>query len=303
MTENHLYHQPVLLQEAVEALQIAADGIYVDVTFGGGGHSKAILEQLGNFGRLIAFDQDQDALQNTFTDSRFTFVPHNFKHLKRFLRLYNINQVDGILADLGVSWHQFNTPNRGFSIRFGSEALDMRMSADNELSAYEVLNKYPAENLAQIFKDFGDIPNARKLANAIVQERKKRPVDTIQQLLVLAEPLCIGKPQQYLARVFQAVRMEVNKEVAALQALLEQSVEALRTGGLLVVISYHSVEDRMVKNFIKTGSIDGIVQRDLYGNSNIPLVGVNKKIITPTENEIRQNPKASSAKMRVARKK
>ncbi len=303
MTENYLYHQPVLLHEAVEALQIVPGGIYVDVTFGGGGHSKAILDKLDESGRLIAFDQDQDALQNTIEDKRFTLVSHNFKHLKRFLRMYGISEVNGILADLGVSWHQFNTPDRGFSLRFGNEQLDMRMSADNELSAIEVLNKYPMINLSHIFKEYGDLPNARKLAQAVVHERQKRPIETIQQLLVLAEPLSIGKPQQYFARVFQAVRMEVNKEVEALQSLLEQSVEVLKPGGLLVVISYHSVEDRMVKNYIKTGSIDGIVKTDLYGHGNIPLAVVNKNLITPTESEIRQNPKASSAKMRIAQKK
>lgn len=303
MTGNNLYHQAVLLKEAVEALTIVPNGIYVDATFGGGSHSGAILEQLGPEGKLIAFDQDEDAQQNIFRqDARFLFIPQNFKHLKRFLRLHGISKVQGILADLGVSWHQFNTPERGFSIRFNNELLDMRMSAETELSAFEVLNHYPAEQLAQIFKQYGDIPNARKLAEAIAITRQKHPIETVQQLKVLAEPFTIGKPPQYHARLFQALRMEVNQEAEALQELLQQSAQVLAKGGRLVIIAYHSVEDRMVKNFIKTGNVDGVEEKDLFGNSQKPFKAINKKIITPTKTEIKENPKASSAKMRIAEK-
>jgi len=297
------YHQPVLLQEAVEALQIAPNGTYVDVTFGGGGHSQAILNRLGEGGRLIAFDQDEDALQNALSDPRFTLVQQNFKYITRFLRMYGIGQANGILADLGVSWHQFNSPGRGFSIRFADEWLDMRMNTEAELSATEVLNRYTQQELTHIFETYGDIPNARKLSGAITQERQKRPIETVKQLLVLAEPFVIGKYPQYFARVFQALRMEVNQEEQALKELLEQSARLLMPGGRLVVISYHSVEDRLVKNYIKTGSTDGVPQTDMYGNSYVPLKAVNKKIITPTLSEINQNPKASSAKMRIAEKK
>lgn len=303
MTGNNLYHQAVLLTEAVEALNITPNGVYVDATFGGGSHTRAILAALGANGRLFAFDQDEDAQQNIpASDSRFVFIAQNFKHLRRFLRMHGVSRVNGILADLGVSWHQFNTPGRGFSIRFGSEQLDMRMSAEAPQTAFEVLNHYPVIRLTEMLKNYGDLPNARKIAEAIAAARQKHPIETVQQLKGVTAPFAIGKLPQFYARVFQAVRMEVNQEAEALEQLLQQSEQVLEKGGRLVIIAYHSVEDRMVKNFIKTGNSNGIEQKDLYGNSQKPFKAINKKVITPTTEEIKDNPKAASAKMRIAEK-
>jgi len=303
MTGNNPYHQAVLLSEAVEALNIMPNGIYVDATFGGGSHSRAILAALQEGGKLFAFDQDEDAQQNIPAhDARFVFVAQNFKHLKRFLRLHGVSRVNGILADLGVSWHQFNTPGRGFSIRFNSEQLDMRMSTEVTQTAGEIINRYSVAQLTEMFGNYGDLPNARKIAEAIAAARQKHPIETVQQLKGITAPFAIGKLPQFYARVFQAVRMEVNREEEALEQLLQQSAQVLEKGGRLVVIAYHSVEDRMVKNFIKTGNTTGLEEKDIFGNSEKPFKAVNKKVITPSQTEIKENPKAASAKMRIAEK-
>jgi len=296
-----MYHKPVLLKESVEGLDLKPSGIYVDVTFGGGGHSRYILEKLNEDGKLFGFDQDRDALKNDLTDERFKLVNQNFAHIQRFLRLENVRQVDGILADLGISSHQIDTPERGFSIRYDAD-LDMRMNADAPFSARDVVNEYSQNRLADVIYFYGEINNARKLASVIVERRKGKPINRINELIDIVHPWIKGNRNQYLARLFQAIRIEVNGEMDSLKALLEQSKELLDEGGRLVVISYHSIEDRIVKNFIKTGSFEGNETKDLFGRSERPFRMVNKKVIIPSDEEIAENNRSRSAKLRIAEK-
>lgn len=294
------YHNPVLLQESIDGLNIQPEGIYVDVTFGGGGHSSLILKHLGPNGKLYAFDQDGDAAANVIEDDRFTLIPHNFRFLKRFLRLEGARKVDGILADLGVSSHQFDTADRGFSFRFDAQ-LDMRMNQAAELTAEKVINTYSAQKLQDIFGMYGEVRNAKTLAQLIVQTRASGvALKTIGDFIAVIGRCIKGKKNRYLSQVFQALRMEVNEEVDVLQEMLWQTTEVLNTGGRLVVISYHSLEDRLAKNLIKKGTFEKEPEKDEYGNFYQPLKAVNKKIIVPTEREIKDNPRARSAKMRIA---
>jgi 16S rRNA (cytosine1402-N4)-methyltransferase len=296
-----VYHEPVLLQESVEGLNIKPNGIYVDVTFGGGGHSRLILEKL-NRGNLIAFDQDQDALKNVPQDDRLTFIPHNFKYLRNFLRYYEIEQVDGILADLGVSSHDFDVAERGFSFRFDSK-LDMRMNQKSALTAAKVLNDYSEERLWVIFRELGEIQNWKSLTSLIAGSREKEPIETIQQFLKVIEPVVPKKiEKKYLSQVFQALRIEVNNEIGVLTEFLESTLNILNKGGRLVVISYHSLEDRLVKNYMRSGRIDGKIEQDFYGNVTSPFKLITRKAIMPSEEEIRKNPRARSGKLRIAEK-
>jgi 16S rRNA (cytosine1402-N4)-methyltransferase len=297
MTE---YHVPVMLRECIEGLAIRPDGTYVDVTFGGGGHSKEILRNLGPEGRLIAFDQDLDAQKNIPSDGRFLFVDQNFRYLKNYCRLHNALPVDGILADLGVSSHQFDQPDRGFSIRFDAD-LDMRMDQSSVLTAKEVLNAYSEDQLHRIFGIYGEVKNARSLAKTIVTARLNSSIDTMAQFReVISRLIPKGKENKYMAQVFQALRIEVNQELEALQEFLEQAADILAPGGRLVVMSYHSLEDRLVKNFINTGKFRGEVEKDFFGNAIKPLEAVTRKAITASEEEIKGNNRARSAKLRVA---
>lgn len=294
------YHRPVMAGESLEGLAVRPDGIYVDATFGGGGHAALILGQLGAAGRLIAFDQDEDAAANLPDDPRLTFVPHNFRFLKRFLKLYGIGSgtVDGILADLGVSSHQLDEAERGFSYRFDAE-LDMRMNRQQERTAAQIVNTYSAEALQHLFSEYGEVRNARTLARRLVEERQLRSIDTVGNLLSVVEPLIRGKRERYLAQLFQALRIEVNDEMGALTDFLTQSLEALRIGGRLVVIAYHSVEDRFVKHFLKTGNIEGKPERDFYGNIYRPFRLLTKKALPASSEEIAENPRARSARLRI----
>jgi 16S rRNA (cytosine1402-N4)-methyltransferase len=296
------YHQPVLLKECLDGLQIKPDGVYVDVTFGGGGHSKAILERLGANGKLFAFDQDKDAEKNIPADARLTFIPKNFMYMKNFLRMYEATQVDGILADLGVSSHQFDEAERGFSIRFEAD-LDMRMNQQSKKTAATVLNEYDENQLKHIFRAYGEVDNAYKLVKLITDARITQPITTTEQLKTIIAP-CTPKfkDHQYLAKVFQALRIEVNNEIDVLKELLTQSLEVLNVGGRLVVMSYHSLEDRLVKNFTKTGNFEGDVIKDFYGNIARPFELITKKPLTPSEEEIERNSRSRSAKLRVAEK-
>ncbi|PTX18746.1 16S rRNA (cytosine1402-N4)-methyltransferase [Pontibacter mucosus] len=298
------YHRPVLLEESVEALAIKPDGIYVDVTFGGGGHSARILKELTT-GKLYSFDQDSDAQEQSkrLEGPNFQFVRANFRDLKKYLRLYGVKKVDGILADLGVSSHQFDVPERGFSTRFDGP-LDMRMNPDAGITAQEVLETYSEEQLHRIFGIYGEVKNAKTLARTVVEKRNRQPLETIAQFKqVISSCTPRGKENKYLAQVFQALRIEVNDEMKALEEMLEQAAEALKPGGRLSVISYHSLEDRMVKNFIAKGKFFGEVEKDLFGNEIKPLESVHRKPITPTEEELLQNSRSRSAKLRVAEKK
>lgn len=295
------YHLPVLASESINALEIKPDGVYVDATFGGGGHSRLILEKLGDKGRLFGFDQDQDAHENALEDDRFTLIPHNFRFLQRFLRLHGVKKVDGILADLGVSSHQLDVPERGFSFRFQSD-LDMRMNQSDDLTAAKILNDYSAEALQQIFSKFGEVRNAKTLAHKITSERSLQAITTIHDLLQIIDPVIRGQRHKYLAQVFQALRMEVNDEVGALVDLLSQSIAVLREGGLLVVIAYHSIEDRLAKDFLRFGNEEGKAIKDFYGNIYRPFKILTKKAVLPTEEEIARNSRARSAKMRVGRR-
>ncbi|MDT3402683.1 16S rRNA (cytosine(1402)-N(4))-methyltransferase RsmH [Mucilaginibacter terrae] len=300
MTE---YHNPVMLQECIEALNIKPDGTYVDVTFGGGGHSREIMKHLGENGRLIAFDQDADAQRNKIEDKRFEFVDQNFRYLKNFCRLHGAIPVDGILADLGVSSHQFDEAERGFSIRFDAE-LDMRMNQQSELTAKQVVNTYGEAELHRIFGIYGEIQNAKSLAKTIVTGRLNGPLNTVSDLKnAISGLIPRGKEHKYLAQVFQALRIEVNQELEVLKDFLQQAAEVLGTGGRLVVMSYHSLEDRLVKNFIAKGKFSGEVEKDFYGNDQKPLVAVSRGAITATEDEIKENNRARSAKLRIAVKK
>jgi 16S rRNA (cytosine1402-N4)-methyltransferase len=296
------YHNPVLLHETVDGLQINPDGIYVDVTFGGGGHSKEILNRLGPNGKLFAFDQDEDALENALKDERFTLINENFRFIKRFLRFYGIKEVDGILADLGVSSHQFDVPERGFSTRFDAD-LDMRMSQKNDLNAYRIVNEYDEANLKRVFLDYGELKNAPVLSRTIIEARTHNPIKTTDDLKeVLAKYLPERVRNKILAQIYQAIRIEVNQEMDVLKEFLEQSLEILKPGGRLSVISYHSLEDRLVKRFIKNGMFEGEPERDFYGNFSVPFATIGK-LIVPTNEEIKINNRARSAKLRIAEKK
>lgn len=302
MTTTMEYHNPVLLKESVDGLNIKPDGIYVDVTFGGGGHSKEILSRLGPDGKLFAFDQDEDALANALPDERFVLINENFRYIKRFLRFYGVKSVDGILADLGVSSHQFDVPERGFSTRFDAE-LDMRMSQKNDLNANRVVNEYDEANLKRVFLDYGELKNAPVLARTIVEARELRPITTTDELKeVLAKYLPERVRNKILAQIYQAIRIEVNQEMDVLKEFLEQSLEILNPGGRLSVISYHSLEDRLVKRFMKNGMFEGEPERDLYGNFSVPFKTVGK-LIVPDKEEIKLNNRARSAKLRIAEKK
>ncbi len=293
------YHQPVLLEESIEGLHIKPGGTYVDVTFGGGGHSRVILKKLGMNGRLVAFDQDQDAVSNEIDDKRFTLIPHNFRHIQRFLKLHGIKKVDGILADLGISSHQIDQAERGFAYRYEA-AIDMRMNQSQNMSAADVLNEYSAEQLQQILSEYGEVRNAKTLARRISEERQIRALKNISDLLGIAEPIAIGPKQKYLAQVFQALRIEVNDEIGSLKQLLTQTTDLLNNGGRLVVISYHSIEDRIVKRFMKTGNPEGEMIKDFYGNISRPFKVITKKAITPKPEEQKRNPRSRSAKLRIA---
>jgi 16S rRNA (cytosine1402-N4)-methyltransferase len=295
------YHNPVLLHASVDGLNINPDGIYVDVTFGGGGHSKEILSRLGPNGKLFAFDQDEDALANALPDERFTLINENFRFIKRFLRFYGVKEVDGILGDLGVSSHQFDVPERGFSTRFDAE-LDMRMSQKNDLNAYRVVNEYDEANLKRVFLDYGELKNAPALARTIVEAREHKLIKTTDELKeVLAKFLPERVRNKILAQIYQAIRIEVNQEMDVLKEFLEQSLEILKPGGRLSVISYHSLEDRLVKRFIKNGMFEGEPERDFYGNFSVPFKTIGK-LIVPDNAEIKINNRARSAKLRIAEK-
>ena len=296
-----MYHVPVLLEESIECLRIKPDGVYVDCTFGGGGHSRAILARLGNKGRLYGFDQDREAYRNTTDDERFTFVRGNFKYISNFLRYYGEDKVDGILADLGVSSHHFDEAERGFSYRFDG-ALDMRMNREASFTAEELINGYDEQALADILYMYGELRNARRIANAIVCRRQTKAIKTIFELTEVLRPFCTkGKEYKELAPIFQAIRIEVNAELDSLKTLLCRSVDLLRSGGRIAVISYHSLEDRLVKNFLKTGNFGGEPQKDFYGNQITPFANVSKAIVS-NDREIADNPRARSARLRYAEK-
>lgn len=297
-----IYHTPALLDESVGGLNIRPDGVYVDVTFGGGGHSREILKRLGKNGRLIAFDQDEDAVKNAPDDPRLTFVRSNFRYLGNFLRYHDVEAVDGLLADLGVSSHHFDDSGRGFSFRFDGE-LDMRMNRDALVTAADILNDYSAEKLSDIFFGYGELRNARGIAAAVVSFRQDQKIRKTADLLSIIEPFTRrDRERKMLAQVFQALRIEVNGEMGALAEMLEQALKWLKPGGRLSVISYHSLEDRLVKNFFRTGNFEGSVVKDFYGNVETPFVLINRKVIVPTEEEQRANPRSRSAKLRVAEK-
>ncbi|WP_417356643.1 16S rRNA (cytosine(1402)-N(4))-methyltransferase RsmH [Flavobacterium sp.] len=301
MTTTMEYHNPVLLKETVDGLDIKPDGVYVDVTFGGGGHSREIMSRLGPNGKLFAFDQDEDAQANVIQDDRFTLIPENFRFLKRYLRFYGIKEVDGVLGDFGVSSHQFDVAERGFSTRFDAE-LDMRMNQKSAVSAYNVVNEYEEQQLKKMFFDYGELKNAGALANTIVNARRDNSIKSTEQLKqVLSRFLPAHKSNKILAQIYQAIRIEVNEEIDVLKEFLEQTLEVLRPGGRLSVISYHSLEDRLVKRFIRNGMFEGEPERDMFGNFEVPLKAVGK-LIVPTEEEIEVNNRARSAKLRIAEK-
>ncbi|MDR6302077.1 16S rRNA (cytosine(1402)-N(4))-methyltransferase RsmH [Mesonia maritima] len=298
---NQNYHKPVLLKETVEGLNIKPSGVYVDVTFGGGGHSAEILKQLNAEGKLFAFDQDKDAQKNAFDDERFTLIPENFRFIKRFLRLEGVRKVDGILGDFGVSSHQFDVAERGFSTRYDAK-LDMRMNQSDQLSAYEVINQYSEEQLKRIFYEYGELKNSPKLARTIVSVRKEKPIETGDELQELLMPLLFkGKEFKILAQIYQAIRIEVNQEIEVLKEFLQQTDKLLVEGGRLSLISYHSLEDRLVKRYIRSGLFEGEPEKDFYGNISVPFKKVGK-LIKPTSKEIKENNRARSARLRVAEK-
>jgi len=295
------YHNPVLLKETVDGLNIVEDGVYVDVTFGGGGHSKEILKRLGGKGKLFAFDQDSDALENKIDDERFTLIHENFRYIKRFLRFYGVKEVDGILADFGVSSHQFDVAERGFSTRFEAD-LDMRMNQESKLSAYHVVNDYDEEQLKQVLFQYGELRSAPAMASVIVANRELEPIKTSNQLKqVLKKFLPPKHENKVLAQIYQAIRIEVNQEIEALKELLLQTPGLLKEKGRLSVISYHSLEDRLVKRFIRNGMFEGEPERDVFGNFEVPLKKVGGLII-PSKEEIKINNRARSAKLRIAEK-
>ena len=305
MCENDLptiYHVPALLHESVDGLVIRPDGVYVDVTMGGGGHAREILRRLGKKGRLIAFDQDEETAKNVPDDPRFTFVRGNFRYLANFLRYHQVEAVDGLLADLGVSSHHFDNPARGFSFRFDG-ALDMRMNREATITAADILNSYSVERLSDIFYSYGELRNARVIAEAVDSFRQERRMQQTDDLLMVLEPFTRkDREKKVLAQAFQALRIEVNGEMEALTEMLEQALTWLRPGGRLSVISYHSLEDRLVKHFFRSGNFDGKQVKDFYGNVETPFKLVNRKVIVPTEEEQRLNPRARSAKLRIAEK-
>jgi 16S rRNA (cytosine1402-N4)-methyltransferase len=296
------YHQPVLLHESINWLNIQPHGVYFDVTFGGGGHSREILNRIGENGKLFSFDQDTDAVANSFDAQNFTLVQSNFKFIKQFAQYFKVDPIDGILADLGVSSHQFDTSNRGFSIRFDSK-LDMRMNSNQKLGAYEVVNEYSEEALSKIIFEYGEINQSKKLSAAIVEARKKKNISTTQQLCEIAAAFTIKKEEHnFFAQLFQAIRIEVNQEIDVLKDMLLQSAQILKPGGRLVVISYHSLEDRLVKNLFKTGNLEGNGETDVFGNKNLVFKELTKKPITPGIEELRKNNRSRSAKLRVGEK-
>ncbi|MBW1297846.1 16S rRNA (cytosine(1402)-N(4))-methyltransferase RsmH [Aquimarina litoralis] len=293
------YHNPVLLQETVDGLNVKPDGIYVDVTFGGGGHSREILKRLGSGGKLYAFDQDKDALSNAIDDNRFVLINENFRFIKRFLRFYGVRKVDGILGDFGVSSHQFDVAERGFSTRFEAD-LDMRMNQDGELSAYHVINEYDESDLRAMFLQYGELRNAPKLARAIVGARSSRTIKTSLELKEILKPFMVKhKEHKILAQIYQAIRIEVNQEIEVLKEFLLQTQELLDVRGRVSFISYHSLEDRLVKRFIRNGMFEGEPEKDLYGNVSVPFKKVGK-LIVPSQEEIEINNRARSAKLRIA---
>ncbi len=296
-----MFHKSVLLEETIKALMIRPDGIYVDATYGGGGHSIAILKELKN-GKLFAFDQDEDALDNKVNDNRLILIHNNFRYLRNLLKLYKSIPVDGILADLGISSYQIDQPGRGFSTRLEGE-LDMRMNRDKKLSAKDIVNRYPEEKLSALFREFGNLPNSKKIARLIVAARKEKPVNTTMELRKVLMPAAErGKENKFFAQVFQSLRIEVNQELEALKEFLIQANDVLKKGGRLVVISYHSLEDKLVKNYFRSGNFEGTLEKDFYGNPVIPLSVINRKPIVPKEKEIDVNPRARSARLRIAEK-
>ena len=300
MQQAPVFHVPALLAETINGLNIKPEGVYVDCTFGGGGHAKEIILRLNKKGKLLAFDQDEAALQNAFEDKRLIPVHSNFKYLKNFLNYYGFEKVDGILADLGVSFHHFDEAERGFSFRFDG-CLDMRMNRKSRLKAADILNTYTEEQLADVFYFYGELRNARAIAQAVVNERNNEPFDKISPFVNLMQTLFPkGKEKKELTKVFQALRIEVNQEMEALKALLKQSVDLLNEDGRLVILTYHSLEDRLVKNFIRTGNFEGKPEKDFYGNVSAPLKAVNNRVIVPDKEEIASNPRARSAKLRIA---
>lgn len=298
-TNETTYHVPVLLKQSVDGLVVTPDGVYADATFGGGGHSREILSRLSDKGHLYGFDQDADAMANTLPDPRFTFVYSNFRYMRNFMRYYGIDKLDGILADLGVSWHHFDDAERGFSFRFDAP-LDMRMNQKEGRSAADVLNDYDEESLARIFYLYGELQCGGRLARAVTNARRQSRIERTGQLCSIAEPL-IGRERvrKDMAKVFQALRMEVNHETDALQEMLQQAAGLLRPGGRLVVITYHSIEDRMVKNVMRSGNVDGKVEEDFYGNRNVPYRMIGKPVVADTEEQM-SNPRSRSARLRIA---
>jgi len=301
MTETTMamYHNPVLLTESVDGLRIKRNGVYVDVTFGGGGHSNEILKRLGSEGKLFAFDQDEDALENTIDDERFTLINENFRYIKQFLKFYGIRKVDGILADFGVSSHQFDQAERGFSTRFEAN-LDMRMSKRNVKSAYDVVNSYGYDDLRKVLFQYGDLRSANAMATVVIEQREQSPIKTTEQLkTVLQRFLPKNREHKVLAQIYQAIRIEVNQEIAAIEEFLTQTPDVLDEGGRLSIISYHSLEDRLVKRFIRSGKFEGEAEKDFYGNVDVPLKKVGP-LIVPSKEEIAKNNRARSAKLRIA---
>lgn len=296
------YHIPVMLNECMEGLAIKPDGVYVDVTFGGGGHSREILSRLGKKGTLYGFDQDADAENNIPEDDRFVFVRSNFRYLSNFMRFHGETEIDGLLADLGVSSHHFDDKDRGFSFRFQG-MLDMRMNTRAGKTAADILNTYPEEALSTLFYLYGELKNSRKLASVIVKARETKPLETTDEFLALITPY-IGKDKEkkMLAQVFQALRIEVNDEMCALREMLQQAMRLLKPGGRLVVMTYHSLEDRLVKNFFKSGNFEGTISQDFFGNIQSPFRLINNKVITPSSEEVEVNPRSRSAKLRIAEK-
>ena len=300
--QSSVYHIPALLDACMAGLAVQPDGTYVDVTFGGGGHSRAILERLGDKGRLYAFDQDEDACVNRIEDNRFTFVRSNFRFLKNFMRYYDVDSIDGLLADLGVSFHHFDASERGFSFRFDG-ALDMRMNRRARTTAADIIESYKQEQLSDIFYLYGELRSARKIAGAVVSARRVQKIDTTTRLVEVVSPY-IDKRQEKkeLAQLFQALRIEVNQEMEALRRMLLSACELVRPGGRIAILTYHSLEDRLVKNFFKTGNFEGRVEKDFFGRIESPLRPVNNKVIVPDDDEVIRNPRARSAKLRIAEK-
>lgn len=298
MEVSSTYHNAVMLSESIDGLNVKQDGVYVDVTFGGGGHSREIMRRLGSNGRLYAFDQDEDSKANAIADERFTLINHNFKHIKNYLKVYGVTQVDGILADLGVSSHQFDSKDRGFSIRMDCE-LDMRMDRKKGLTAAMILNTYSEEQLKNLFFEYGEIKNAKKLASLIVSRRMEKPfLSSLDFQNSIQSCIPVNRENKYLAQVYQALRIKVNDEMEALQQLLSQSTSLIKEGGRLVVLSYHSLEDRMTKIFMRSGNFEDKIEKDFYGNILSPFKQIDK--LTPTDQELQANPRSRSAKLRIA---